>query len=118
MAAFAPADVESVAEPVVAVAVETSGPIQTKPALDALRVCGDVLATGAEASGAFVQAELLRTIHGCRSAGLYRLAPPPTPVLRSIPPLRAAKPEVSPRVLAPPPRHPPPIAYQPAPAPA
>src|SRR5262249_29160247 len=34
----------------------------------AFRVLADVLVTGAETSGAFAQAELLRSIHACRSA--------------------------------------------------
>jgi len=57
-------------EPTVAV----SEAIDTRVARDALGVCATVLVTGAEASGAFVQAELLRSIHGCRSAGLHPFA--------------------------------------------
>jgi hypothetical protein len=81
------------------VAVEATA-IDVNVAREALRVCGDVLATGAESSGAFVQAELLRTIHGCRSAGLHRLAAAQTRVLRSIRELRADRPEFSLGVLA------------------
>lgn len=66
----------------------------------ALRTLSDVLATGAEASGAFAQAELLRAIHACRTVGLHRLATAETRILRSIRDLRADKPEFSLRVLA------------------
>ncbi|HLL25747.1 MAG TPA: hypothetical protein VK427_26600, partial [Kofleriaceae bacterium] len=61
----------------------------------ALRTLADVLATGAEATGAFAQAELLRAIHACRTAGLHRLAAAQTRVLRSVRDLRADTPEVS-----------------------
>jgi hypothetical protein len=59
----------------------------------ALRTLSDILVTGAEASGAFTQAELLRSIHACRTAKLHRLATTQTRALRSIRDLRADKPE-------------------------
>lgn len=59
----------------------------------ALRTVSDILASGAEASGAFAQAELLRSIHACRTVGLHRLATTQTRALRSIRDLRADKPE-------------------------
>ena len=59
----------------------------------ALRTLSGVLASGAEASGAFAQAELLRSIHACRTAGLHRLATTQTRALRSIRDLRGDKPE-------------------------
>lgn len=65
----------------------------------AFAVCAELLATGAEAAGAFVQTELLRAIHACRSAGLHRLAAAQTRVLRSIRDLRADRPGFSLRVL-------------------
>ncbi|MFT3697550.1 MAG: hypothetical protein QM831_30685 [Kofleriaceae bacterium] len=61
-------------------------------ATTAYRVCATVLTTGAESSGAFVQAELLRSIHACRDVGLYRLASTQTRILRSIRDLRADRP--------------------------
>ena len=65
----------------------------------AFRAVADILATGAEATGAFAQAELLRAIHACRSAGLHRLAAAQTRALRSIRELRADKAEFELRVL-------------------
>jgi hypothetical protein len=65
----------------------------------AFRAVADILATGAEASGAFAQAELLRAIHACRSAGLHRLAAAQTRALRSIRELRADRAEFELRVL-------------------
>jgi hypothetical protein len=59
----------------------------------ALRTLSDILASGAEASGAFAQAEMLRSIHACRTVGLHRLATTQTRALRSIRDLRADKPE-------------------------
>ena len=64
------------------------------------RVVADVLAAGAEACGAFAQAELLRSIHACRSEGLHRLASAQTRALRSIRELRADRPEFTLGVLA------------------
>jgi hypothetical protein len=61
----------------------------TGAAEHAFRVVADVLATGAQASGAFAQGELLRAIHGCRTHGLHRLATSQTRILRSIRELRA-----------------------------
>lgn len=69
-------------------------------AAGAHRTLADILATGAEASGAFVQAELLRAIHACRGAGLHRLATSQTRALRSIRDLRADRPEFRLAVLA------------------
>jgi len=65
----------------------------------AFRAVSDILATGAEVTGAFAQAELLRAIHACRSAGLHRLAAAQTRALRSIRELRADKAEFELRVL-------------------
>jgi hypothetical protein len=65
----------------------------------AFAVCAELLATGAEAAGAFVQTELLRAIHACRGAGLHRLAATQTRMLRSIRDLRADRPAFSLRVL-------------------
>ncbi|HSS01844.1 MAG TPA: hypothetical protein VLM79_32525, partial [Kofleriaceae bacterium] len=62
-------------------------------------MCAELLATGAEASGAFAQAELLRSIHTCRNVGLHRLAAAQTRVLRSIRDLRGDRPEFSLGVL-------------------
>lgn len=64
-------------------------------AREAFRVLADVLGIGAEASGAFAQAALLRSIHACRSGGLHRLAAAQTRVLRSIRELRADRAEFS-----------------------
>ena len=93
-----------VVEVVVAAAPESvpvvSEAIDTRVAQDALGVCASVLVTGAEASGAFVQAELLRSIHGCRTAGLHRLAAAQMRILRSIRELRADKAEFSLPILA------------------
>jgi hypothetical protein len=66
----------------------------------AFAVCADVLATGAEATGAVAQAELLRAIHACRSDGLHRLAAAQTRVLRSVRDLRADRPEFALATLA------------------
>ncbi|MEJ7600820.1 MAG: hypothetical protein WKG01_23145 [Kofleriaceae bacterium] len=65
----------------------------------AFRAVADILATGAEVTGAFAQAELLRAIHACRSVGLHRLAAAQTRALRSIRELRADRPEFELRVL-------------------
>jgi hypothetical protein len=67
--------------------------VDNVPAQEAFRVAAGVLAAGAEATGAFAQAELLRAIHACRTAGLHRLATAQTRVLRSIRELRADRPE-------------------------
>lgn len=58
----------------------------------AFGVLADLLAIGAEASGALPQAELLRSIHACRTDGLHRLAAAQTRMLRSIRELRADRP--------------------------
>lgn len=75
------------------------GAAAASPATDEARrafaTCAELLAAGAEASGAFAQAELLRSIHTCRSAGLHRLAAAQTRVLRSIRDLRGDRPEFS-----------------------
>jgi hypothetical protein len=68
-------------------------PAAPEVAAAALRAVAGVLAAGAEASGAFAQAELLRSIHACRSEGLHRLATAQTRALRSIRDLRADRPE-------------------------
>lgn len=89
----------SVAEAPVAAAAEISS--DAVPAAQrAFRAVADVLAAGAEATGAFAQAELLRAIHACRTAGLHRLATTQTRALRSIRDLRADKPEFVLGVLA------------------
>ena len=97
VAALEPAEaVAGAHEPaaVVAAPSENDGP---SPCCDvasaAFRVVADVLATGAETTGAFAQAELLRSIHACRTAGLHRLATVQTRILRSVRELRADKPE-------------------------
>ncbi len=59
----------------------------------AFRTVAGVLAAGAEASGAFAQVELLRSIHACRREGLHRLAAAQTRALRSIRELRGDRPE-------------------------
>ena len=69
-------------------------------AAQAVRTLADILAGGAESAGAFAQAELLRSIHACRTAGLHRLATSQTRALRSIRDLRADKPEFALSVLA------------------
>jgi hypothetical protein len=71
----------------------------TEQAMRAFAMCAELLASGAEASGAFAQAELLRTIHTCRSAGLHRLASAQTRILRSIRDLRGDRAEFSLGVL-------------------
>ena len=58
-----------------------------------------MLGGGAEAAGAFAQAELLRAIHACRSNGLHRLASGQTRILRSIRELRSDKAEFALEVL-------------------
>jgi hypothetical protein len=65
----------------------------TAVADQAFRALSAVLSTGAAATGAFAQAELLRAIHACRGAGLHRLAATQTRVLLSIRELRADRPE-------------------------
>lgn len=87
-------------ELVVVATAEQIEPINTHVARGALAVCAAVLVTGAETSGAFVQAELLRSIHGCRTAGLHRLAAMQLRILRSIRELRADKAEFSLPILA------------------
>ena len=62
-------------------------------ARDAFRIVADVLAAGAEATGAFAQANVLTSIHACRTHGLHRLAAAQTRVLRSVRELRADRPE-------------------------
>lgn len=88
--------------PVEAAATAPAGfaPAQARAAEHAFAILAEVLAAGAAATGAFAQAELLRAIHGCRDAGLYRLAAAQTRVLRSIRELRADRPEFSLAVLA------------------
>jgi hypothetical protein len=78
---------------------EVRGPRSEVP-VRAFTTLADLLATGAESTGAFAQAELLRSIHACRSDGLHRLAAAQTRVLRSIRDLRADRPEFALAVLA------------------
>lgn len=73
-----------------AVELSTAAP---QIAREAFRITAEVLATGAETTGAFVQAELLRSIHACRTHGLHRLATAQTRILRSVRELRADRPE-------------------------
>lgn len=87
------------AAPVAAVAA-VAAPITAEVTEDArvaagraFRASSGVLLGGAEAAGAFAQAELLRSIHACRAAGLHRLASGQTRMLRSIRELRADRPE-------------------------
>ena len=91
-----PAEGAAPSVPIVIVAtladVETSASAP-QIARDAFRITADVLATGAETTGAFVQAELLRSIHACRTHGLHRLATTQTRILRSVRELRADRPE-------------------------
>ena len=75
-----------------AASIEVSSAVP-QVARDAFRITADVLATGAETTGAFAQAELLRSIHACRTNGLHRLATVQTRVLRSVRELRADRPE-------------------------
>jgi hypothetical protein len=72
----------------------------TTIATRAFRVLADILATGAETTGAFAQAELLRSIHASRAIGLHRLAQSQTRILRLVRELRADRPEFSLSVLA------------------
>ncbi|MBA2539665.1 MAG: hypothetical protein H0V17_08530, partial [Deltaproteobacteria bacterium] len=86
---------------VAAVVTAVDAPVSAEPvsgdsiaaAKRAFRAGSDVLAGGAEAAGAFAQAELLRAIHACRTAGLHRLAGGQTRMLRSIRELRSDRPE-------------------------
>ncbi|MGE0404221.1 MAG: hypothetical protein AB7T06_46360 [Kofleriaceae bacterium] len=71
-----------------------------KIAAQAFRILADILATGAETTGAFAQAELLRSIHASRALGLHRLAAAQTRILRLVRELRADRPEFSLSVLA------------------
>ncbi|MBX3154777.1 MAG: hypothetical protein KF773_02170 [Deltaproteobacteria bacterium] len=69
--------------------------VDVAAARSAFAALGAVLAAGAESSGAFAQAELLRSIHACRTAGLHRLATAQTRALRSIRELRTDRSEFS-----------------------
>ncbi len=85
----------------VAIALQVEITAEMRTAADrAFRATSDVLAGGAEAAGAFAQAELLRAIHGCRAAGLHRLASGQTRMLRSIRDLRADRAEFALETLA------------------
>ncbi|HWO23562.1 MAG TPA: hypothetical protein VNO30_32700 [Kofleriaceae bacterium] len=75
-------------------------PVAAEVAAAAFRAVAAVLAAGAQASGPFAQAELLRSIHACRSEGLHRLAAAETRVLRSIRDLFADRPEFALAALA------------------
>lgn len=88
--------VADAAPPAVAEPVHADVPAAAK---HALRTVSDVLAMGAESSGAFAQAELLRAIHACKSAGLHRLSQTLTRALRSIRDLRADRAQFSLGVL-------------------
>jgi len=81
-------------------ATSTTNPYERAAAQRALHTLAGILASGAEASGALAQAELLRSIHACRTAGLHRLATTQTRALRSIRDLRADKPEFVLSILA------------------
>jgi hypothetical protein len=93
-AAAAPAPAKA-ATPIAADAPAALAAGSADAARGAFSVVAGVLATGAEASGAFAQAELLRSIHACRTVGLYRLAAAQTRALRSIRELRSDAPEFS-----------------------
>jgi hypothetical protein len=82
----------AVASSVAPATIEVTGDAVTA-AKRAFRAGADVLGGGAEAAGAFAQAELLRAIHACRTAGLHRLASGQTRMLRSIRDLRADRAE-------------------------
>lgn len=97
-AVLAPAPTPLVAEP--AVEDREVRAVMAPTAREAFRVIADVLANGAETTGAFLQAELLRSIHACRTHGLYRLAAAETRVLKSVRELRADRPEFDLHVLA------------------
>ena len=89
------------AAPVAAAQISAvASPAVVDAAAAAFRACAGVLATGGEASGAFAQAEVLRSIHACRAVGLHRLASAQTRALRSIRDLRADRPEFALAVLA------------------
>jgi hypothetical protein len=102
IAVLAPAEQVVAEAPAVASAPAVTAEVSstaTAAAEHAFRVVADVLATGAQASGAFAQAELLRAIHGCRTLGLHRLATAQTRILRSVRELRADLPGFSLAVL-------------------
>lgn len=104
VAVLEPADAAAAAEVTAAPTAAIAAPLDASStaattAQQALRVTADVLATGAESTGAFAQAELLRSIHACRTAGLHRLAAAQTRILRSVRELRADRPEFSLGVL-------------------
>ncbi len=65
----------------------------------AFAAVSEIVATGAEASGAVAQAEVLRAIHACRTEGLHRLAATQTRALRLIRELRADRAEFALEVL-------------------
>nr|HEX4313622.1 hypothetical protein [Kofleriaceae bacterium] len=96
------ADASPPPESVVVAAAEPAEPAAAPvaEAAAAFGVLAGVLATGAESTGAFAQAELMRVIHACRGAGLHRLAAAQTRVLRSIRDLRADRPEFTLATLA------------------
>lgn len=103
VAALEPAEPRTLAPPPGAPGTPPSGPTRHAASAaiagEAFRVIANVLATGAETTGAFAQAELLRSIHACRAAGLHRLATVQTRVLRSVRDLRADRPEFDLEVL-------------------
>ncbi len=97
VAALDPAEAAPVgvadAAPVVASPIVETSNAAPGVAREAFRITAEVLATGAQTTGAFAQAELLRSIHACRTHGLHRLATAQTRVLRSVRELRADRPE-------------------------
>jgi len=105
VAVLAPAEVVAASPASASAAEATPGPtVTTQPsasapevgaAQHAFRVAAEVLASGSETTGTFAQAEMLRAIHACRSAGLHRLAAAQTRALHSIRALRADRAEFS-----------------------
>ena len=87
------------AAPHVATAPSVTGAAVVEVAARVFRVAADVLAGGADSTGAFAQAELLRAIHACRAEGVHRLAAALTRVLRSVRELRGDRPEFDLEVL-------------------
>lgn len=83
--------------PTTTTSTSTSTPAEAETAF---AVIADVLATGAQATGSVAQAELLRSIHACRAAGLHRLASAQTRILSLVRELRADRPEFALAVLA------------------
>lgn len=95
----APEPTTATTSPVASPAVVELAATAPQVAAQALRVVADVLAAGAETTGALAQAELLRSIHACRTLGLHRLATAQIRILRSVRELRADRPEFDLEVL-------------------